>query len=109
MTEAEIWAEVMIEIGAIRGVMAWRNNTGMGRAGDGRIVRFGMVGSPDVLVIAGGRFVGLEVKTERGRQSEAQRRWAAACEAAGGRYAVVRSGREAWLAVMDALHADDLE
>lgn len=108
MREAQILAEVMVEIGAIEGVLAWRNNTGMARAGDGRIVRFGMPGSPDVIVIAGGRFVGLEVKTERGRQSSAQKRWQQACEAAGGVYAVVRSSREAWLVVMDALHGDDL-
>ena len=108
MKEAEILSEVMIEIGSIPGVLAWRNNTGMIKSADGRFVRFGTPGSPDVIVIAGGKFVGLEVKTERGRLSPRQRKWRAACETAGGIYAVVRDAHSAFMVVMDAIHGDEV-
>jgi len=107
--ESEIMAEIMVEVGAIEGVMMWRNNTGMIKSADGRFVRFGQPGSPDLIAIANGKFVGLEVKTPKGRVSPVQRKWRAACEAAGGRYAVVRSAHDAWAAIMDALHEDDLK
>lgn len=43
------------------------------------------------MVIARGRFVGLEVKTARGKLRASQVAWSKACEAAGGVYRVCRS------------------
>lgn len=48
-------------------------------------------GWPDVLVLHGGRLFGLELKTARGRLSDAQKAARADIEAAGGVYAVCRS------------------
>ena len=88
-------AEVLIAVGSMPNVLAWRNNTGALRGVNGRFVRFGLVGSPDILACVNGRFVGLECKTARGKQSQAQMVFAAALSAAGGVYAVVRSAEEA--------------
>lgn len=47
-------------------------------------------GTPDIILIKGGKFYGLEVK-DKGVQSEDQRRFEIACKIAGGEYHVVRS------------------
>ncbi len=89
-TEAEIQRAIMHAIGALHGALVWRNNVGAARTAGGRVVRFGTPGSPDIMAIVGGRFVGIEVKSRRGKLSTRQRRWRAACEAAGGVYIVAR-------------------
>ena len=48
-------------------------------------------GLPDIMVIKDGFFIALEVKTEKGRQSEAQKEFARLCKEHGGEYYVVRS------------------
>jgi hypothetical protein len=59
-------------------------------------VKYGLgVGSADVIVCAGGRFVALEFKTPDGVQSPAQRTWEGWVDRAGGVYEVVRSVEEA--------------
>jgi hypothetical protein len=45
-------------------------------------------GAPDFLVISEGRALGLELKTEKGRQSPSQRETQADWDAAGGKYFV---------------------
>lgn len=46
----------------VRGIMAWRNNTGALKV-DGRLVRFGHAGSSDILgILPWGRFLAVEVK-----------------------------------------------
>lgn len=72
----------------------WRNNSGAMVSeynGKKRFMRFGEVGSPDICVIKGGQFIGLEVKNEKGRLSKDQENWGAECILAGGKYYVVRS------------------
>ena len=56
-----------------------------------RLPKYTPRGIPDIIVIAGGLFWGLEVKTKIGRQSPEQKEFQANVEAHGGRYAVVRS------------------
>ena len=82
--------------GAIEGRygLFWRNNSGAMKVG-ARFIRYGLVGSPDVIGIVNGQFVGLEVKREDGRQSEHQQEFERLSVKYGGRYAVVRSVREA--------------
>lgn len=59
-------------------------------------VRYGLgVGSADVICVVGGRFVALEFKAEKGRQSPEQRAFQEAVERAGGVYFLVRSVAEA--------------
>jgi hypothetical protein len=58
-----------------------------------------MPGFPDLIVLASGRVLFLEVKTPRGHSSEAQRRFAMAAEGQGHGYAVVRSVADALAAL----------
>lgn len=53
----------ILEYLQLRGVFAWRNNTGVMKAGR-RFVRFGLKGSGDILaVLPNGRFLSIEVKS----------------------------------------------
>ena len=78
----------------LRGAFAWRNNTGVarltGKGGKTRPVFYGSVGSPDVLAIMQGRFIGVECKSAKGKQSDTQAAWQAECERAGGVYVLAR-------------------
>lgn len=56
-----------------------------------RLPKYTPRGIPDIIVVAGGLFWGLEVKTKVGRQSPEQKEFQANVEAHGGKYAVVRS------------------
>lgn len=82
-----------------RGVFAWRNQKGVIpiRQG-GKIVAVrkskeedNTNGMPDIIAIIGGRFIGIEVKTETGTQSKDQIEWQRRCGKAGGIYIVARS------------------
>lgn len=63
-------------------------HNGMGQK---RFIRFGRRGCADILCCVGGRFVALELKTERGQQSEYQKEFEAEVRAAGGCYLLIRS------------------
>jgi hypothetical protein len=93
--EAQIQHAIMEYLTAKR-IFFWRNNSGVMRAGatahdKGRFVRFGAVGSPDIIALHGGRLYGIEVKSPTGRLSEAQKSFGAKIEANGGTYVVARS------------------
>lgn len=67
---------------------------------EGRVVRFGLKGSSDILgIYRGGYILAIEVKTGRGRQTVYQQRFQAMIERFGGRYVIVASAEEceAWL------------
>lgn len=50
MTEAEIQAEVMLQVGSRPDCRIWRSNTGSAKSRDGkRFVRFGLKGTSDLL------------------------------------------------------------
>jgi len=70
--------------------VAWSNATGAVKTED-RFLRYGLKGSSDILACIGGRFVGVEVKVGRDRQSDAQCRFEAAITRAGGVYILARS------------------
>ena len=55
---------------------------------------FGVTITPDMLGKRIGVAVGVEFKTETGRQSDAQKRWQAAFESRGGVYRLVRSAAD---------------
>ena len=103
MIEQDLLNRTLAAVGALPGVLAWRNNTGALKDINGRLVRFGAKGSPDVLVIAAGRFIGIELKTRTGRQRPDQVTWKRACEAAGGVYVLARDVETALGAVRSAL------
>lgn len=89
--------------------MAWRNQSGCFRAMDNpnRIIQVGQLGSPDVLSVVAvtitpemvgktiGVAVGIEVKTDKGKQSEQQKKWQRAFEKKGGIYLLARTQEQA--------------
>lgn len=53
---------------SILGIYAWRNNTGALRDKNGRMVRYGLRGSADIIgILKDGRFLAVECKREGGR------------------------------------------
>jgi hypothetical protein len=79
---------------ADEGVFEWRNNTGVAlNRHTGQRVRFGIPGGSDLLCVVPpfGRFLGVETKAKRGRQSENQQRFEKAVTRAGGVYVVAKT------------------
>jgi hypothetical protein len=78
------------------GCFVWRNSTGAWRDGAGRIIRYGKVGSPDVLgVTAGGRLIGVETKTGNNPLTPEQEDFRARILEKGGLYIVARNSIDA--------------
>jgi hypothetical protein len=70
----------------------FRAGSGAFKTQQGRYFKTGKPGVPDVVVcLKDGRFVGFEVKTESGKQSQAQKRAEKDIQWAGGEYYIVRS------------------
>ena len=95
MRESEIQAAIMDYL-RIRGVFAWRSNTGAGKLthanGSSRFVRFGFAGCADILgCLDDGRFLAIEVKNEGGRLSKDQDVFLEAIRRRGGIAFVARS------------------
>jgi hypothetical protein len=87
-----------LQLLALRGVFAWRNNSGAFVLGEGkgrRFVRAGMKGSADILgVLPGGRFLAVECKIGRNRPTTAQTAFLNTIRAAGGLALVVWDVKE---------------
>lgn len=77
---------------AARGIYAWRNSTGATKIGE-RFLRFGKVGSADILALIPptGRLAAIECKNGRGKTTPAQEAFLEAIRANGGLAVVVRS------------------
>lgn len=90
-----------------RGIMAWRNNTGVasGQRPGGKkfFVRFGTKGSPDIIAVIDGYFVGIECKAKGGIWSDDQKAFAARLMEAGGIYLLVTSFDDAMEAIEDCI------
>ena len=69
-------------------IFHYRNNSGAFKR-DGHFYRFGATGSPDIVAVINGQYVGLEIKGTGGKQSEHQREFQENLEAAGGRYLLI--------------------
>ena len=83
---------------ALRHIFHYRNNSGAFVDSQKYFYRFGAVGSPDIVCVINGQYVGLEVKNSTGKQSPHQLQFHQSLEQAGGAYYVVRS-------LDDAIHA----
>lgn len=108
MREAVLQDAIRLALAEVPGLVIWRNNVGVGTVGHSQAkVRFGLsVGSSDLIGIVRmedgtGRFVALEVKTDKGALSPAQRQWLQLVRSLGGFAEVVRSPAEA----LDAVEA----
>lgn len=82
----------------------WRQNSGWAFMGT-RMVRLGPEGLPDVIVIVPptGQFLGLEVKSARGKLRPSQIEFAKKVTNAGAVYRIVRSLEQAQNAVAEAM------
>ncbi|QHJ84041.1 MAG: hypothetical protein [Caudoviricetes sp.] len=89
-SESDIQSLILIYVTSLPESFAFRMNTGVSN-NDGRFTRYGIPGQPDIFMIYRGRFIGVEVKTKTGRQSEKQKQWQRNCERAGGIYILARS------------------
>jgi hypothetical protein len=84
---------------AIKRIFAWRNNTGSFRTPDGRFIRYGHVGSSDILGIipfdgvgwSRGAILAVECKTRDGRQSKPQKVFEDMVNKSGGVYLIARN------------------
>jgi hypothetical protein len=99
MSEKSIQNAILVAVTKLPGSFFWRANSGVAPI-EGRMVRFNLPGCPDILGTYRGRFVGIEVKTPTGRQSEAQRRFQAAVLRGGGVYVLARSVDDALTALV---------
>lgn len=92
MTESLLQDQIRLALGAVPGLVLWRNNIGVAEI-RGYKVRFG-VGGPggaDLIGIYQGTFIALEIKTSTGRQSDDQKIFQQLVEARKGIYKILRS------------------
>jgi len=87
MQEAELQREILNAFEYDSNIKIFRNNTGMIKAENKRLVRFGQVGSADILGIVkhfrckrcnasqDGVFLAIEVKSDKGKVTEHQQKW----------------------------------
>ena len=90
MKEIEIQRSILDYLEKKR-IFHYRNNSGGFRDINNHFYRFGALGSPDIICVVDGKYIGLEVKTKKGQQSEHQKDFQKKLEKAGGEYYVVRS------------------
>lgn len=90
MRESAIQAQI-IQYLSLKGIFHYRNNSGGFKDANNHFYRFGAVGSPDIICVVEGRFVGIEVKAPGGKQSDHQISFQKRLEGAGGRYVLVYS------------------
>jgi hypothetical protein len=93
MKESEVQRSILQYL-AIKKVFHYRNNSGAivsTYKGKERFMRFGALGSPDIICIIKGRFVGIEVKRPGGKQNPNQLQFQKDLEKAGGLYVLAYS------------------
>jgi hypothetical protein len=76
---------------AWRHIFAWRINSGatpIEAPGGRRFVRFGVLGSPDIIAVKDGQFIGIEVKAKGKKLRDSQVEFKDKLEAAGGVYII---------------------
>lgn len=90
MTHADLVNRLLLAVSPLG--LAWSNNTGALKS-DGRMIRYGLPGSSDIILIARplGRFFGIEAKVGKDQWRPKQRDFAKAVVTAGGIYILARS------------------
>jgi hypothetical protein len=71
---------------AAKRIFHYRNNSGGFKDSQNHFYRFGALGSPDIIAVIGGKYIGIEVKGSDGKQSEYQQRFELELVRAGGMY-----------------------
>lgn len=85
-------------------IFHYRQNSGAftgDHKGKKRFFHFGFKGAPDIVCVIEGRYVGIEVKGPKGKQTEDQMNFSDALRAAGGYYILARSVEEVILAIAE--------
>src|SRR5450755_2577576 len=90
MRESAIQAQI-IQYLKLKGIFHYRNNSGGFLDANKHFYRFGALGSPDIICVVDGQFVGIEVKAPGGKQSDHQISFQKRLEAAGGKYILAYS------------------
>ncbi len=104
-TETDLVKACLKYLGTVRGVFAWRNNTGAVVStykGKTRLIRYGLKGSSDILGSFCGRFLAVEAKQPGERPTFEQAAFLDAIRATGGLALVVHD-------VMDLVRAIEME
>lgn len=85
--------EILATYGSAPNFRIWKNDVGVGRSLDSdRVLRWGLKGSADIIGVGfGGKFIAIEVKTGRAKQSTQQKNFQNMVIAMGGIYIVARS------------------
>jgi hypothetical protein len=100
LSEKVIQKAVLDYLGTIPGIYFFRAAAGAVTTSTGRFFKTGKKGLPDIVCCVPkktdngrtvGVFIGLEIKTEKGRQSPAQKEAQKQIEEAGGHYYIIRS------------------
>lgn len=89
-TESEIQKAVLQFLSVSR-IFHYRNNSGAYLAEHGSYIRYGLPGSPDIIAVINGKYIGLEIKRRKGKQDPDQVEFQRVLEKAGGEYYIVRS------------------
>ena len=91
--ESEV-QRVLLDYLKAKRIFHYRNNSGA-MAGNYKgkkcFMRFGAMGSPDIVSVIKGQYVGIEVKGTGGKQSDHQKEFQENLERAGGKYLLVYS------------------
>ena len=113
--ETPIVKATLLAAGGRPDARVWRNNTGALRDQDGRLVRFGLPGSADIIGLQRvlitpemvgryiGRLIALECKQPGRKPTEKQRKFGAMVEAMGGLYVVITDPAEVAAALQEGL------
>lgn len=114
VTERQLQEEIRLALGAVPGLVLWRNNVGQAMVdyggGNIRPLVYGLApGSADLIGCYHGKFLAVEIKTPDGRQTKEQRTFQRCVERNGGVYLMPRSVKHAVAlvaALRPSLHAD---
>lgn len=90
MSETQLVVQ-LLEYLTYKGIYAYRQNTGAMETKSGGFIRFGTPGASDIVVIYKGKYIAIEAKVKKGKQSENQKMFERNVVNAGGIYLLVYS------------------
>jgi len=106
-SEGRVKADVLCYLKR-RGFFAWNNPTGCVRVAPDRFIRFGKVGSSDIIgVLPDGRFLAVETKTPKGKPTPEQTAFLEKVRGLGGVAILARSFQELDTALRHEGYVDD--
>ena len=91
--ESDIVAAILDYLN-LKSIFNYRQNTGAFKTQSGGFYRFGSLGSPDIVCVEKGKYIGIEVKKKGGWQNPNQKEFEGRLRLAGGEYLLVHSLEE---------------